>query len=154
MLLAPPQISDFRKLPALRYAALWECALMTGVLLKTDWQWLGSCRIRHVLQGCLPLLFVYRQKLSKKRLKRAFFELKIISKHKHVKTTAELPFPFLFVNTSFSKRIAKEDSRQNAAWNQRNQGKNFIQIYSTTLGTFAKHLRDEIWLNSPRFMNF
>ena len=27
-----------------------------------------------------------------------------------------------FVNTSFSRQIAKEDSRQNAAWNQRNQG--------------------------------
>jgi hypothetical protein len=54
-------------------------------------------------------------KVVKKRHKRAFFELKIISKHKHVKTTAELPFPFLFVNTSFSRQIAKEDSRQNAA---------------------------------------
>ena len=70
-------------------------------------------------KACPTTLFTFAIRLLikvvKKRLKMAFFELKIISKHKHVKTTAELPFPFLFVNTSFSKRIAKEDSRQNAA---------------------------------------
>ena len=109
-------------------------------------------------KACPTMLFTFFNFLStkvvKKRHKRAFFELKIISKHKHVKTAAELPFPFLFVNTSFSRQIAKEDSRQNAAWNQRNQGKNFLQIYFTTLGVFINHMGDEIWLKSPRLMNF